>query len=109
MKLSLIQSLTVVLAAAGGAHAESAQLRGQGSKNNGEDGKLLQILRVSGQARHWNVSIPAADILTKRAHSGVSSSSVSLPPPAGSCHSVIDRQGPIGESSLTLTVTDFSR
>ena len=40
MKLLLIQSLTVVLAAAGGAHAESAQLRGQGSKN-GEDGKLL--------------------------------------------------------------------
>lgn len=41
MKLLLIQSLTVVLAAAGGAHAESAQLRGQGLKNNGEDGKLL--------------------------------------------------------------------
>ena len=42
MKLLLIQSLTVVLAAAGGAHAESEQLRGQGSKNNGGgDGKLL--------------------------------------------------------------------
>ena len=41
MKLLLIQSLTVVLAAAGGAHAESAHLRGQGLKNNGEDGKLL--------------------------------------------------------------------